>query len=361
MFLWTVASGERVLVVPVLWLSTDKLMINSAFHCAHFLWRLFVISAHPGKGKQKMLQCLSLTAGDRPSGIRCYDCYVSTPPLPFVHKQLFVCSNFVSIYHAGSASVILLLSEQIFLIMIEYKSVVVVASIGSKLIHKQDLCNIAAADAIAAGHATAPGIPSMYFNFAFAAFLGADTKKPCKKCITLRQQHDMHLRDAIISRHLTNWLHWWACNTILRKRSYAQLEGQLYLQVQMPFVNKASFSVHFWRRCGSPAFQSYQDVVHRVLQIAALSPGCTRRVKLITASSSGCRIQMDWPLAFPNCIVSLHPHLLQRETLVFSHSVSLICRFLWNNGISVSTKMWQLMLRRLWKTISDKDTQKSGS
>lgn len=235
-----------------------------------------------------MVQCLSLTAGDRPSGICCY---VSTPPLPLVHKQLFVCSNFVSIYHAGSAPVIYAkpafewAAAALFprLKFILNDRVCCCCCLFRIEVDTQTrLCNIAAADAIAAGHATALGIQSMYFYFAFAQGATFRIHSPAKKCIRLWQQPDTHLGVAKISRPL-NWLHWWACNTILRKMSYVQLEGRLYLRVQMPFVNKASFSVCVWRRCGSQAFQSYQDVVHRVLQIAALSPGCTHWVKLINA------------------------------------------------------------------------------
>ncbi|KAG7230147.1 hypothetical protein INR49_009867 [Caranx melampygus] len=55
------------------------------------------------------------------------------------------------------------------------------------------------------------------------------------------------------------------------------------------------------------------------------------------ASSTGCRIQMDRPLALPSCILSL-PTPAFEKLMLLSHSVTLLCYIRFNNGISVTTE-----------------------
>lgn len=74
--------------------------------------------------------------------------------------------------------------------------------------------------------------------------------------------------------------------------------------------------------------------------MAAWSPGDAHGQNSLMpafARSAGCRIQMDRPLAFPNCILSLPTPALEKLVLL-SHSVSLICHFLLNKRIFLTTK-----------------------
>lgn len=88
-------------------------------------------------------------------------------------------------------------------------------------------------------------------------------------------------------------------------------------------------------------FLRFQDVVYSAQWIAAWSPRDAHHGKNSLmpafARSTGCRIQMDHPLAFPNCILSVPTPALEKLVLL-SHSVTLVCHFLWNNWIFVTTK-----------------------
>lgn len=59
------------------------------------------------------------------------------------------------------------------------------------------------------------------------------------------------------------------------------------------------------------------------------------------ARSTGCRIQMDHPVAFPIRILSLPAPALEKWVLL-SHSVTLICHFLLNNRIFVTTNTYDV-------------------
>lgn len=59
------------------------------------------------------------------------------------------------------------------------------------------------------------------------------------------------------------------------------------------------------------------------------------------ARSTGCRIQMDNPVAFPIHILSLPAPALEKWVLL-SHSVTLICHFLLNNRIFVTTNTFDV-------------------
>lgn len=59
------------------------------------------------------------------------------------------------------------------------------------------------------------------------------------------------------------------------------------------------------------------------------------------ARSTGCSIQMDHPVAFPIRILSL-PTPASEKWVLLSHSVTLICHFLLNNRIFVTTNTFDV-------------------
>lgn len=126
------------------------------------------------------------------------------------------------------------------------------------------------------------------------------------------------------------------------------IQESLLLRIQKPCVNDVFFSKLVWRHHGSQTFHIFQDVVYLCAANSALEPqSCVRRqqrsLMLAFAGSAARREQMDRLGIFPVRILSL-PTPAFEKIVPLSHSVTLICYFLWNNWLLVRARFLKEML-----------------